>query len=53
MSFFARYYTDFTCEALPAMHWDRVEPVADLLNTAGFSGVTTTDLADDHRLAEK
>jgi len=50
---FARYYTDRTCEALPAMHWDRVDPVADLLTTAGFSDVTITDLADIHRLADK
>ena len=50
---FTRYYTDRTCEALPAMHWDRVEPVADLLTAAGFSDVTTTDLADVHRLAEQ
>jgi ubiquinone/menaquinone biosynthesis C-methylase UbiE len=50
---FERYYTDRTCEALPAMHWDRVEPVADLLTEAGFSDVTMTDLADVHRLAEK
>jgi ubiquinone/menaquinone biosynthesis C-methylase UbiE len=50
---FSRYYTDRTREALPAMHWDRVEPVADLLAAAGFSDVTMTDLADVHRLAEK
>jgi SAM-dependent methyltransferase len=50
---FARYYTDRTCEALPAMHWDRVEPVAGLLRAAGFSDVTVTDLADVHRLTEK
>ena len=50
---FERYYTDRTCEALSAMHWDRVEPVAELLKAAGFSDVTTTDLADVHRLAEK
>jgi ubiquinone/menaquinone biosynthesis C-methylase UbiE len=50
---FERYYTDRTCEGLPAMHWDRVEPVADLLTAAGFSDVTMTDLADVHRLAEK
>ena len=50
---FARYYTDRTCAALPAMHWDRVEPVADLLTAAGFLDVTMTDLADVHRLAEK
>jgi len=50
---FGRYYTNHTCEALPAMHWDRVEPVADLLSAAGFSDVTITDLADVHRLAEK
>ena len=50
---FSRYYTGRTCEALPAMHWDRVEPVAGLLRAAGFSDVTITDLADVHRLAEK
>ena len=50
---FARHYTDHTCEALPAMHWDRVEPVAALLTAAGFSDVTITDLAHVHRLAEK
>ena len=50
---FQRYYTDRTGEALPAMHWDRVGPVADLLTAAGFSEVKVTDLADVHRLAEK
>ncbi len=50
---FERYYTDRTCEALPAMQWDRVEPVADLLTEAGFSDVRVTDLAEVHRSAEK
>jgi ubiquinone/menaquinone biosynthesis C-methylase UbiE len=50
---FDRYYTDRTREALPAMYWGRVEPVAGLLTAAGFSDVTTSDLADVHRLAEK
>jgi len=50
---FERYYTDRTWEALPAVYWDRVEPVADLLTAAGFSDVTMTYLADARRLAEK
>lgn len=51
-AFFERYYTAKTREALPAMHWDRVELVADLLATAGFSEVTIGDLGDVHKLAE-
>jgi SAM-dependent methyltransferase len=51
--FFERYYTAKTCEALPAMHWDGVEPVAALLEAAGFSDVTLGDLSDVHKLAEK
>ena len=50
--FFERYYTAQTREALPAMHWDRVEQVADLLAMAGFSEVTIGDLDEVHRLAE-
>ncbi|HTS09701.1 MAG TPA: class I SAM-dependent methyltransferase [Candidatus Eisenbacteria bacterium] len=50
---FERCYTDRTREALPAMRWERVEPVADLLIGAGFSEVTVSDLADIHKLAEK
>ena len=49
---FERYYTDRTRESLPAMHWERVEPVADLLRTAGFSEVTVGDLADVHAVAD-
>jgi SAM-dependent methyltransferase len=51
--FFERYYTAKTREALPAMHWDRVEPVAELLAAAGFSYLTIRDLRDVHNLAEK
>lgn len=50
---FKRHYTERTRQSLPAMRWDRVEPVADLLTAAGFSNVTTTDLAEVHRVAEK
>jgi ubiquinone/menaquinone biosynthesis C-methylase UbiE len=49
---FERYYTDRTREALPAMRWESVKPVADLLIGAGFSEVTVSDLADVHKLAE-
>lgn len=49
---FERHYTDRTRESLPAMDWKRVEPVADLLRTAGFSEVTVGDLADVHAVAE-
>ncbi|MGH9444494.1 MAG: class I SAM-dependent methyltransferase [Terriglobia bacterium] len=49
---FERYYTNRTREALPAMRWESVEPVAKLLVTAGFSEVTVSDLADIHRLAQ-
>lgn len=49
---FERHYSDRTREALPAMHWRRVEPVADLLRTAGFSEVTAGDLADVHNVAD-
>lgn len=50
--FFERHYTAKTREALPAMHWDKVEPVANLLATAGFTDVTIGDLVDVHKLAE-
>jgi ubiquinone/menaquinone biosynthesis C-methylase UbiE len=50
---FERCYTARTREALPAMRWERVEAVADLLIGAGFSEVTVSDLADIHKLAEK
>ena len=49
---FERYYTDQTRESLPAMRWERVEPVADLLRLAGFSEVTVSDLADVHCVAD-
>jgi ubiquinone/menaquinone biosynthesis C-methylase UbiE len=49
---FDRHYTDRTRECLPAMRWERVEPVADLLRTAGFSEVTTGHLADVHKVAD-
>jgi ubiquinone/menaquinone biosynthesis C-methylase UbiE len=49
---FERHYTDRTRESLPAMRWERVEPVADLLRRAGFSDVTVGDLADVHDLAD-
>jgi ubiquinone/menaquinone biosynthesis C-methylase UbiE len=49
---FGRYYTPRTRDALPAMRWERVEPVTELLATAGFSEVTVGDLADVHRLAK-
>ena len=48
---FERYYTPRTREALPAMRWDSIEPVTELLVTAGFSEVTVGDLADVHTLA--
>jgi len=49
---FERHYTKQTREALPAMGWARVEPVADLLARAGYSEIRVSDLADVHRLAE-
>jgi SAM-dependent methyltransferase len=49
---FERHYTDRTRASLPAMHWQRAEPVADLLRTAGFSEVTMGDLADVHSVAD-
>ncbi len=49
---FDRHYTDRTRESLPAMKWDRVEPAAELLRTAGFSEVTMGDLADVHGVAD-
>jgi ubiquinone/menaquinone biosynthesis C-methylase UbiE len=52
-NFFEQYYTAKTRDALPAMHWDHVEPVADLLAAAGFSELTIGDLSDVHKLAEK
>ncbi len=48
---FQRHYNDQTRGLLPAMRWERVEPVAALLRTAGFSEVTTGDLADVHGVA--
>ena len=50
---FERYYTERTREALPAMHWESVEPVANLLIRTGFSEVTVSHLADVHKLAPK
>jgi SAM-dependent methyltransferase len=49
---FERHYTDRTRESLPAMSWERVEPTAELLRTAGFSEVTMGDLADVHGVAD-
>jgi ubiquinone/menaquinone biosynthesis C-methylase UbiE len=49
---FKRHYSDQTRESLPAMQWERVEPVASLLRTAGFSEVTTDDLTDVHDVAD-
>jgi ubiquinone/menaquinone biosynthesis C-methylase UbiE len=48
---FERYYTPRTRDALRAMRWESVQPVTELLATAGFSDVTVGDLADVHRLA--
>lgn len=50
--FFEQHYNDLTRAALPAMHWDRVEQVADLFAGAEFSEVTVSYLADVHRLAK-
>jgi SAM-dependent methyltransferase len=50
--FFEQHYTDGMRESLPAMSWERVEPAADLLRVAGFSEVTTGDLADVHGVAD-
>jgi ubiquinone/menaquinone biosynthesis C-methylase UbiE len=50
---FERHYTNRTRESLPAMHWERVEPVAQLLRTAGFADVTVGDLADVHAVADR
>jgi|HubBroStandDraft_1064217.scaffolds.fasta_scaffold45320_2 ubiquinone/menaquinone biosynthesis C-methylase UbiE len=49
---FERHYTNRTRESLPAMSWKHVEPAAELLRTAGFSGVTIGDLADVHSVAD-
>jgi hypothetical protein len=50
---FEQFYTASTQQSLLAMHWNRVEPVTDLVAAAGFSDVTVSDLADVHRLAKK
>jgi ubiquinone/menaquinone biosynthesis C-methylase UbiE len=50
---FKRHYSDQTRQSLPAMSWERVEPVAELLRRAGFSEVTTGDLADVHCVADR
>jgi ubiquinone/menaquinone biosynthesis C-methylase UbiE len=50
---FERHYTDRTRQSLPAMSWERVEPAADILRTAGFSEVTMGDLADVHGVADR
>jgi ubiquinone/menaquinone biosynthesis C-methylase UbiE len=50
---FKRHYTDRTRESLPAMRWERVHPVADLLRRAGFSEVMTGDLADVHGVRDQ
>jgi ubiquinone/menaquinone biosynthesis C-methylase UbiE len=49
---FQRHYSDRTRQSLPVMHWERVEPVANLLRNAGFCDVTTGDLADVHGVAD-
>jgi ubiquinone/menaquinone biosynthesis C-methylase UbiE len=49
---FEQHYTKETREALPAMGWAGVEPVADLFAQAGFSEVNVGELAEVHRLAE-
>jgi SAM-dependent methyltransferase len=49
---FEEHYTERTREALPAMRWERVEPVADLLVTTGFCQVKVSDLAEIHKLAD-
>jgi ubiquinone/menaquinone biosynthesis C-methylase UbiE len=49
---FERHYTERTRESLPAMRWERVAPVADLLRAAGFTEITVGDLADVHDVAD-
>ncbi len=49
---FKQHYMDWMRESLPAMSWERVELAADLLRIAGFSEVTTGDLADIHDVAD-
>lgn len=51
-SLFGRHYTSRIRDALPAMRWESVEPLTELLARAGFSEVTVGDLADVHRLAK-
>jgi ubiquinone/menaquinone biosynthesis C-methylase UbiE len=53
IEFFKQHYTDRTREALPAMGWDSVEPVANLLRSAGFSKITMGDLVDVYDVAEQ
>ena len=49
--FFERHYTPSTREALPAMRWDSVTPLAALVAEAGFSDVIVDDLGDVYRVA--
>jgi ubiquinone/menaquinone biosynthesis C-methylase UbiE len=43
---FQMHYSDKIRNSLPAMKWQRVELVAELLRQAGFSEITTDNLAD-------
>ena len=48
---FQRHYNTQTRDALPAMRWDRIELVTDLLTSLGLSDVTVIDLAEVGLLA--
>jgi SAM-dependent methyltransferase len=48
---FQRHYNTQTRDALPAMRWDRIELVTDLLTSIGLSDVTVIDLAEVGLLA--
>ena len=49
---FEEHYTERTREALPAMHWETVEQVAELLEATGFCQVQVSNLGEIHKLAE-
>jgi hypothetical protein len=46
LDFSKRHYNTQTRDALPAMRWDRIELVTDLLTSIGLSDVTVIDLAE-------
>jgi ubiquinone/menaquinone biosynthesis C-methylase UbiE len=49
---FQRHYSNKIRNSLPAMKWERVELVAELLRHAGFSEITTDNLPDIRNAAD-